>query len=226
MTKSKQKTKNNFMEEQNIFDWYQEQAKRTCPDLGSEKLNLAHMVLGIVSEEAERLVAQDPINDLEEIADGIWYLANYCSMRNLKLRDFMKPHASFKSNLDLLATDDELEFYDELALQEGIMEEVNRWIAYGDLQDLVKKFLAYNKPIDTKKEKEILSLLGGAYIASISTLFINCDLDINSEKDLLKHILVSNIEKLRIRFPEKFSEENALNRNLEAERKVLEVQNN
>jgi len=32
----------------------------------------------------------------------------------------------------------------------------------------------------------------------------------------------NNINKLRVRYPEKFTEENALNRNLELERKVLE----
>ena len=38
----------------------------------------------------------------------------------------------------------------------------------------------------------------------------------------LEEILQTNIDKLRIRFPEKFTEENALNRNLEQERKTLE----
>ena len=34
--------------------------------------------------------------------------------------------------------------------------------------------------------------------------------------------LENNINKLKVRFPEKFTEENALNRNLKEERKVLE----
>ena len=38
----------------------------------------------------------------------------------------------------------------------------------------------------------------------------------------LEEILQTNIDKLRVRFPEKFTKENALNRNLEQERKTLE----
>jgi NTP pyrophosphatase (non-canonical NTP hydrolase) len=38
----------------------------------------------------------------------------------------------------------------------------------------------------------------------------------------LSDIQNTNIEKLKARFPDKFSEENAMNRNLETERKILE----
>ena len=55
------------------FKEYQEQAKRTCPSLGSEKLDLAHMVLGIHSEYNEWISSTDDINESEEIADMLWY---------------------------------------------------------------------------------------------------------------------------------------------------------
>ena len=42
-----------------------------------------------------------------------------------------------------------------------------------------------------------------------------------SEADFYK-ALENNIEKLKVRYPEKFTTENALNRDIEAERKVLE----
>ena len=54
---------------------YQEQAKRTCPTLGSDKLDLAHMVLGIYSEHEELMkatVQKDIVNQVEEIADKMW----------------------------------------------------------------------------------------------------------------------------------------------------------
>jgi hypothetical protein len=35
--------------------------------------------------------------------------------------------------------------------------------------------------------------------------------------------LYNNIEKLKVRYPEKFTEEAALNRNLDKERKTLEI---
>ena len=69
---------------------YQELAKRTCASLGDEKLDLAHMVLGIISEQEEllqALVNGDEVNQREEMADICWYLANYCTFRNY---DFSK----------------------------------------------------------------------------------------------------------------------------------------
>ena len=209
-------------QKQHILDWYQEQAKRTCPDLGSEKLNLAHMVLGIMTERAEELDSQDITNELEELADGIWYVANYCTLRNFKLSKVFKDHDLFSSSLHLLATDDELEFYDTLEEEEFLSNIVNSQIVIGELQDLVKKFLAYNKEIDKVKEKDVLEKIGGSYWSRLDKLVADCGLDVINSTELLQHILGTNIKKLKIRFPEKFTEENALNRNLEAERKVLE----
>ena len=62
---------------------YQVEASRTCSDLG-EKLNLAHMVLGMWSEFEEYIQAKennDKINQSEECSDIMWYIANYCTYR-------------------------------------------------------------------------------------------------------------------------------------------------
>lgn len=76
-----------------LLDWYQEQTKRTCPDLGSEAINLSHMVLGICSEYSEYLLAEsnkDDVNLKEEIADKFWYISNYCNFRNHSLSELWK----------------------------------------------------------------------------------------------------------------------------------------
>lgn len=81
-----------------------------------------------------------------------------------------------------------------------------------ELADVFKKKLAYGKPIDWVNVKEELGDLM-FYIANFCT--IN-GLD-------LEEIMETNINKLRARYPEKFTQENALKRDLENERKILEI---
>jgi NTP pyrophosphatase (non-canonical NTP hydrolase) len=94
---------------------------------------------------------------------------------------------------------------DNLHMILGMLTEV------GELADIFKKDLAYNKKIDWINAKEELGDLMW-YVAN----FCNIN-NIN-----LEEILQTNIDKLRTRYPEKFTEENAINRNLEAERIILE----
>ncbi|HQJ57032.1 MAG TPA: nucleoside triphosphate pyrophosphohydrolase family protein [Caldisericia bacterium] len=80
-----------------------------------------------------------------------------------------------------------------------------------EISDILKKKLAYNKDIDWINLKEEIGDLMW-YIMNLCT-FNNFDLE---------EILQTNINKLRARFPEKFTEEKALNRDLKVERKILE----
>jgi NTP pyrophosphatase (non-canonical NTP hydrolase) len=80
-----------------------------------------------------------------------------------------------------------------------------------ELSDVFKKHLAYGKDIDWVNIKEELGDLMW-YIANFCN--IN-DIDI-------EEVMQTNIDKLRVRYPEKFTQENALNRDLETERKILE----
>lgn len=170
---------------------YQKQAKRTCPSLGNDKLDLAHMVIGIHSEHNELMDAYDnnDINNInEERADIWWYLVNYCTFRGYKLDNIF----------NLLAKD----------MEEGVEYKVEEYWS-SKLQDLVKKYIAYNKPIDVDKEIEILTRL----VESLKFAF--------DSREELEDVLEKNINKLKIRFPEGFTEEKALNRNLEAEKETL-----
>lgn len=164
------------------FKEYQEQAKRTCPTLGSEKLDLTHMVLGIHSEYNEWITATDEVNESEELADMLWYLANYCTFRNY----------SFERLFDV-----------ELSNTLGITFNSSK------LQDLVKKYIAYNKEISISDESALLENLA----FNIKKLY--------GETNMYRS-LQNNIDKLKIRFPEKFDEELAKNRDLVSERKELE----
>lgn len=174
---------------------YQQQAKRTCASLGSIELDLSHMILGIASEEEELLKAidnHDTLNIAEEIADKYWYLANYCTFRDYNLQNLHDDKSSF-----------ETETWERMNDLESIY--------FSKLSDYVKKFVAYKKPIKTDEEINTLKVL----LFSYSLLLSQFGLKLNK-------ILENNINKLKVRFPEKFTEENALNRDLESERKELE----
>jgi len=94
---------------------------------------------------------------------------------------------------------------DTFHMLSGMMTEL------GELTDPFKKQLAYNKPIDfTNVQEELGDLMW--YIAGF------CEIN-NFD---LEAILQNNIDKLRARYPEKFTEENAINRNLKREREILE----
>jgi NTP pyrophosphatase (non-canonical NTP hydrolase) len=81
----------------------------------------------------------------------------------------------------------------------------------GEIQDILKKRLAYGKPIDMTNLKEELGDLMW-YIARLCKSF----------NFTLEEVMELNINKLKARYGDKFTEEAALNRNLVKERDVLE----
>lgn len=87
----------------------------------------------------------------------------------------------------------------------GLMTEI------GELADVFKKNLAYGKKMDDVNiREEIGDILW--YLANL------CDVRGYN----LEEIMRTNISKLMIRYPEKYSNHKAINRNIEKERKVLE----
>ena len=82
----------------------------------------------------------------------------------------------------------------------------------GEFLDQLKKHIFYGKPLDEINLKEEI---GDAF------WYIAIGLDVMGEKDF-GQVMKTNIEKLVKRYPEKFKEWDALNRDLSKERKVLE----
>ena len=81
----------------------------------------------------------------------------------------------------------------------------------GELADVFKKNIAYEKDIDwINVQEEVGDILW--YIANFCTI---------NGFDIEK-ILENNIEKLFARYPEKFSSDYAINRDLNKERSILE----
>lgn len=76
--------------------------------------------------------------------------------------------------------------------------------------DMLKKKIYYNKPIDELQFKNTTTIL----MLNMSD-FMNCyDLSLEETFEI-------NIEKLKARYGDKFSSERAINRDLDAERKIL-----
>lgn len=81
----------------------------------------------------------------------------------------------------------------------------------GEILDAFKRKLFYGKPLDVVNVKEEI----GDIMWYVAILLRELDLD-------FEEILQLNIDKLRARFPDKFTEEKALNRDLDTERQILE----
>jgi NTP pyrophosphatase (non-canonical NTP hydrolase) len=81
----------------------------------------------------------------------------------------------------------------------------------GELLDAYKKNLAYGKPLDkVNVSEEIFDIFW--YLSNLCRM-LGIDPEVGMD---------TNVAKLRARYPNKFTQENAINRNLEAERKILE----
>jgi NTP pyrophosphatase (non-canonical NTP hydrolase) len=81
----------------------------------------------------------------------------------------------------------------------------------GELMDAFKRKIFYGKPLDVVNVKEEI----GDLMWYVAILLRELDLD-------FEEVLQLNIDKLRARFPEKFTEHHALHRDLGKERTILE----
>lgn len=193
---------------------YQQLASRTCPDLGSNLENAFHMNSGIITEIGEGIdpikkhfaykKPLDLVNVGEEIADCAWYISN-------KARMFLSPKAI------------EGTWGDEKAFEEGILDFEKVFAS-----DLEK---ASTETLRIKLAANFLYTISYTVVDmesydEMSSLGLPNMILLKKASDLLGldfyQILTNNIEKLQIRYPEKFTEEAALNRDLDAEREVLE----
>lgn len=81
----------------------------------------------------------------------------------------------------------------------------------GELQDMLKRHIFYGADIDLINIKEEIGDILWYVALALD------ELDTTFEK-----VMKANIEKLKQRYPDKFTKENALNRNLKQERNAIE----
>jgi NTP pyrophosphatase (non-canonical NTP hydrolase) len=160
------------------------------------KLDSVHMTLGMFSEISELRAAilnNDKVNISEELADIMWYHSGELILRNIP---FTLEFSELKHKLENVNIDKLL-----IMLVNSISE----------YSDLVKKDFAYNKFYEKHFYQLHITTIFNS-VANIANYF-----EIDMEK-----ALQNNIDKLYKRFPDKFTEHNAINRNLDVERKELE----
>ena len=80
-----------------------------------------------------------------------------------------------------------------------------------EFSDMLKKAIFYGKTIDQVNLKEEIGDM--LWYAALALRALNSDFE---------SVMERNIDKLKSRYPLKFTEENAISRNLELERKILE----
>jgi NTP pyrophosphatase (non-canonical NTP hydrolase) len=81
----------------------------------------------------------------------------------------------------------------------------------GELLDTIKKYIYYGKELDEVN-----------LIEEVGDIFWYLALFCKSLNVSFEEVMKKNIEKLEARYPEKFTEEKAINRDLDKERGVLE----
>lgn len=81
----------------------------------------------------------------------------------------------------------------------------------GELQDQLKRHLVYGKELDIVNLKE-----------ELGDLMWYCALALDEIGSSFDEVMAMNIAKLRARYPAGFTEDKALNRDVESERKVME----
>jgi NTP pyrophosphatase (non-canonical NTP hydrolase) len=182
---------------------YQGLAARTCPNLGEEGANERHMNLGVITEVGEALdifkkslaykKPMDLVNLGEELADMAWYIVNKCRFEGIIIDDtFDEVLIETKELVDT-----------KMFTQEGLPAELKAEAV------LTLILVPYCAPVNTLFSAPIIQLAMLSHIASWFGLdFFQC--------------LTNNIEKLKVRYPEKFTNETAQNRDLKAERIELE----
>jgi NTP pyrophosphatase (non-canonical NTP hydrolase) len=84
----------------------------------------------------------------------------------------------------------------------------------GEFIDMLKKHIFYGKPLDLVNLKE-----------ETGDSLWYCALAIDVLQTTMNEVMTVNIDKLKARYPEKFTEHHAINRDLKIERVILEGDN-
>lgn len=184
------------------FKEYRTQTPRTLSKLDTTLLDSVHMCLGFGSELEElssAIIKKDIVNIAEEVTDICWYISNYLNIWNLNSEFVIEGTENILPKEYIINWNQiDLLFHDIT-------------VSISKLQDLDKKLLAYRKPVKLSIRLEYIDSL----IILIDDMFIELGLDAEQH-------MQNNIDKLRVRYPEKFSEDKAINRDLNSERKELE----
>tara|TARA_R110000868_G_scaffold14414_2_gene67010 strand:- start:24581 stop:25174 length:594 start_codon:yes stop_codon:yes gene_type:complete len=193
-----------------IIKDYQLQTSRTDTNLDSCLKNETHYILGFITEFGElsdgykKQLAYnkelDFVNVGEEWADFGWYLGRYTQ---LLLKELNITSDEYYDYLIEFGYDHFDNFFAEIMLDEYEKDVVKPML-------LTSFIPALNKVMENQDKESLLIFTSWWWT-------LGKELGINREK-----ALSNNLNKLKLRYPEKFTSENAINRDLDGERKILE----
>jgi len=177
-------------------DYIQQALRTESTDLVElRQPRLTHAAIGIMTEAVELSLAgyhNDLVNIKEEIGDILWYVAIACDEMECTM-DELRQIADVDARM--------------IDAEAGVLLSTNA----ADLLDIIKKNIFYGKDVDL--------VAAGRKIGNILLII---DRFAGNFHWTLDAIMALNIEKLRTRYPEKFTAEAAEDRDLAAEREVLE----
>jgi len=181
----------------------------------SDTMDLLHAAMGIVTETAGELLEVSPdvarglrvgllsndvaVHAAEEIGDTLWYIA--LALRTLSLSFF----------------DVALETAEEPA--SNFSDTAQRYVARttyaaeiaANITDLLKKHVMYGKELNRESLRLDIKRLLAALCSMAGCIGYS-----------IEKIAEMNDAKLRARYPEKFTQEGAINRNLQAEAEAMQ----
>jgi NTP pyrophosphatase (non-canonical NTP hydrolase) len=191
------------------FEQYLIESARTHQSEGKRR-DLLHCASGMVTEAGELIdpfkramfykKELDVVNVIEEVGDGLWYIAIACRIFNLNLDLSLENNRYYKSNK-----------IKQIQTEEGLMEFMLNFNEY--VNKLTMKIVRVSELNESKFD-------------------IDCFTDVIQEMNLIGEIFNFNLElamevninKLKKRFPNKFNCEDAITRDLKAERELLETE--
>lgn len=181
-----------------ILTHYRTETTRTLPDLNGDLMNSIHMSLGMFTEIAEIIeilsdpsLTYNPYKLMDETGDVLWYLSNYTNVHNLTLTQ-AEEHIIIPG------------FLEDKPMLDCIL------ILAAKLADVDKKKFAYGKePAEHYRQNYAQFLFDCIHMFCIQ------------HQMRIEDVMERNIEKLRTRFPEKFSGEQAINKDEKKEAEVF-----
>ena len=164
-------------------------------------IRFLHGAMGLATEVAELQESGDATNLKEELGDLMWYSALICHEAPFDLE-----------NIELTARFVIGKFspHHDVPRQLFLMFERDLVRSSGRLVDALKKSVFYGRHLDMVKMKEDLTIVICNIIKSCNAFGIDYE-----------DMKAKNIDKLRARYPDKFTESDALERDLDNEKKAL-----
>jgi NTP pyrophosphatase (non-canonical NTP hydrolase) len=168
-------------------------------------IRLIHAVLGLSSEMAEVMDLTHKLIDnthlKEEMGDLYWYTGLIIDELQLDPNEIYQKY-------DFSGTPENVRGSAVNLIVSTIGELV---VHVGEISDILKKEIFYDRTIDPEVVKLKLKQIDYCISFILHLRFMTSE-----------QAMKSNIAKLKFRYPHKFTEQSALNRDLEGERKILE----